>query len=136
MVQRDYILKEIEKIAAVISAFSQKVFGGKGNSVIVPEKQIESVKEMLLNEMNFNLDKFLVLNREELDEYISGFPGFSVENMELFANCLSQTGFDEHCDCSKKYLEKALRLYELCNAKSKTYSFEREENIRKLKNVL
>jgi hypothetical protein len=136
MIQRDYILREIEKIGTIISAFQQKIFGGKGNLAITLEEQIENSKGMLLNEMNFNLDNFLVLNAEGLDEYISGFDGFSVENIELLADCLSQIGFNNNCDCSKKYLKKALQLYELCNLKGKTYSFAREKNIKDIKNVL
>ena len=136
MVQRDYILREIEKIGALINAFRQKIFGGSGNLAITLENQIDNSKEMLLNEMNFDLDKFLTLNTEELNEYISGFEGFNVENIELLADCLSQIGFDDNCDNSKMYLEKSLQLYELCNLKSKSYSFEREANINAIKNVL
>jgi len=57
MMQRDYILREIEKIGAIINAFRQKVFGGSGNLAITIEKQIENSKVMLFNEMNFDLDK-------------------------------------------------------------------------------
>jgi hypothetical protein len=136
MIQRDYILREIEKIGAIINAFRQKIFGGSGNLAITLEKQIENSKGMLFNEMNFDLDKFLTLNVEALNEYISGFEGFNVENIELLANCLSQIGFDDNCDNSKMYLEKSLQLFELCNLKSKSYSFERDDNIRKIKNAL
>ena len=136
MVQRDYILREIEKMGAIINAFRQKIFGGSENLAITLEKQIENSKEMLLNEMNFDFDKFLTLNTEDSNEYISGFEGFSVENIELLADCLSQIGFDDNCDNSKIYLEKSLQLYELCNLKSKTYSFEREANISVIKNIL
>ena len=134
MVQRDYILREIEKIGVIISAFRQKIFGGKENLAITIEKQIENAKGMLLNEINFDLDKFLVLSTEDSNEYISGFDGFSVENIELLAGCLSQIGFNDKCGNSKKYLEKALQLYELCNLKSKTFSLEREANILTIKN--
>jgi hypothetical protein len=134
MVQRDYILREIEKIGAIISAFRQKIFGGSGNLAITLENQIENSKSMLLNEINFDLDKFLNLNNEDLNKYMSGFDGFNIENIELLADCLSQIGFDDNCDSSSKlYLEKSLQLYELCNVKSKSYSFEREAKMNELK---
>jgi len=136
MVQRDFILREIEKLGTIISAFRQKIFGGNGNLAITLEKQIENSKGMLLNEMNFDLDKFLALNAEALNEYISCFGGFNVENIELLADCFSEIGFNEKCNSSGMYLEKALQLYELCNLKSKSYSFEREANIKAIKNVL
>ena len=40
MVQRDYILREIEKIGAITNAFRQKIFGGSGNLAISLENQI------------------------------------------------------------------------------------------------
>jgi len=134
--QKDYILREIEKIGMIISAIRQKLFGGKENLSVTIEKQLMDVKEMLLSGTNFDLDKFLSLNIEDSNEYISSFKGFSVENIELMAECISQIGFSDNSSVSKKYLEKALQLYEFCNLKSKTYSLEREKNIETIKNAL
>jgi hypothetical protein len=136
MEQRDYLLREIEKVGAIVSAIRQKIFGGKGNLAITLEKQIEDTKGMLLNEMNFDLDKFLDLNIDNSNEYICTFEGFIVENIELLAESISEIGFDDKCDNSQKYLEKALQLYELCNVKSKTYSLGREANVNAIKNAL
>jgi len=91
---------------------------------------------MLLNGMNFDLENFLDLNVEDTNEYIKNFEGFSVENIEILAEIIAETGFDKKCDTPQKYLEKALHLYELCNSKSKTYSFERETKINAIENVL
>ena len=136
MEQRDYILREIEKFGAILSAILQKIFGGNSNLVITLETQVENAKRMLLHETNFDLYKFLDLNTEDSNEYICSFQGFSVENIELLAEFIFQTGFHDNSNISRKYLEKALQLYELCNLKSKTYSFERETNIKAIKNVL
>jgi len=136
MMQRDFILREIEKLSAVIGAFRQKNFGGKENLSITLENQMQNAKAILLNDANFDLDKFLDLNIEKSNEYINSFEGFNVENIELLAEIIAQIGFDEKCNNSKKYLEKALQLYNLCCLKSKTYSFEREENISKIENAL
>jgi len=132
MQQRDYLLREIEKFGAMLGVILQKICGGKENPAITLEKQVEDTKGMLLNEMNFDLDKFLSLNIEDSNEYICSFEGFNVENIELLAECVSEMGFNDKCDNSKKYLEKALQLYELCNSKSKTYSLERETKIKGL----
>jgi hypothetical protein len=136
MVQRDFLLREIEKIGAIVSAIRQKLFGGKGNSAITLERQIENAKGQLLSEINFDLDNFLDLDIDKSNEYILSFEGFSVENIELLAECISEMGFSNKCDNSKKYLEKALQLYDLCNLKSKTYSMERETNIMTIKETL
>jgi hypothetical protein len=136
MEQKDYILREIERIGAVIRGILQKFIGGKENFAITIEYQMEEAKGVLLTEINFNLEQFLSLNTEELSDYINNFTGFNAENIELLAHLMFETGFNGKCDNSKKYLEKALKLYELCNLKSGTYSFERESNIKAIKNVL
>jgi len=136
MVQRDYLLREIEKFGEILSVILRKICGGTGNSAITLEKQVEETKGMLLSEINFDLDKFLDLNIEESNDYICSFEGFSVENIELLAESISEIGFDDKCDTSQKYLEKALQLYELCGVKSNTFSFEREANMNAIKDAL
>ena len=136
MEQKDYILREIEKIGMIISFIRQKFFSGKGNLSISIEEGLKDVNGMLLAETNFDLNRYLSLNVEESNEYISNFKGFSVENMEQLAGCISQIGLSENSVDSKRYLEKALQLYELCNLKSKTYSLERDKGIIKIKNAL
>ena len=136
MEQKDYILREIEKIGMIISAIRQKLFGGKENITVTIEKQLKDLKGVLLSGTNFDLDKFMSLNIKDSNEYISSFKGFSVENIEHMAECISQICFSDNSSVSKKYLEKALQLYEFCNLKSKTYSLERETNIETIKNAL
>ena len=136
MEQKDYLLREVEKIGLVLSAIRQKLFGCKENLAITLENQIETAKGMLLNETDFDLDKFLTLNIEDSNEYICSFEGFSIENIAFLAEHISQIGFSDESDKFKKYLEKALQLYELCNLKSKTYSMEREAIIKTIKNAL
>ena len=136
MVQRDYILREIERLGTIMSAIRQKLIGDNINLAITIETQTEYTKVNLFGEIGFDLDKFLTLNSEEFNNYISGFDGFNVENIELLADCFSQIGFNDNSGNSKIYLEKALQLYELCNFKSKTFSFERETNIMAIKNNL
>ena len=136
MEQKDYILREIEKIGLIIRAIRQMIFGGRDPLAISPEKQMEETKDMLLQEINFDLEAFLLLDRETSIEYLDKYKGFNVENIEGLADCLAQLGFKDQSGPSKIYLEKALQLYELCNFKTKAYSFEREKNILTLKNAL
>jgi hypothetical protein len=133
MEERDYLLREIEKMGKIFSAIRQMFFGGNGNLAITIENQIEESKSMLLYEANFNLDKFLYLNLEKSIDYICSFKGFNVENIELLAETLAQIGFHDNCNDSKLYLEKGLLLYEFCNLKSQTFSFERDAKIKAIK---
>jgi len=133
MEQKDYLMREVEKIGMIISAIGQKIFGGKGNTAITLEEQIKDAKDMLFNGADFDMDKFLNSTIQDSNKYISGFIGFNNDNIELFANYLFQIGLSNKSDNSKKYLEKALQLFELCNLQDKTYSFERESNIKIIK---
>ncbi|MCF8370528.1 MAG: hypothetical protein K9H64_02825 [Bacteroidales bacterium] len=136
MEQKDYLLREIEKIGLILSAIRQEIMGGHDRLAIHIEKQVDDTKGMLLNELNFDLDNFLLLDKEGSNTYLSNFEGFKAENMERLAEYIAQIGFSNNSDASKKYLEKALQLYELSILKDKTYSFERERNIVKIKNAL
>ena len=140
MEQRDFLLREIEKIEVMLktllNSLLPKFLSNKDNIAITDEKQTDNAKVMLNEETGFDLDKYLHLNTADSNEYISGFKGFSVENIELLAECVFQIGLNDTSDNSGKYLEKALQLYELCNTKSKTYSLEREEKMQTIMNIL
>ncbi|PKP00962.1 MAG: hypothetical protein CVU11_16605 [Bacteroidetes bacterium HGW-Bacteroidetes-6] len=136
MEQKDYLLREIEKIGALMRAIRQRLFGGKKNEASHLETEIENTKDELLRETNFDLNKFLDPDTQYTNEYILSFAGFSIENIELLAEFLSEIGFSDECENPKMFLEKALQLYHLCNAKSRVYSFEREKNMNTINNAL
>lgn len=136
MEQKDYLLREIEKIGVIINAMRQKIFGDKGNLSSSLEQQIENEKERLSKEINFDIHSFLKMSKDESNAYILGIDGFNVENIELLAECISELGFSDNCTDSKNYLEKALQLYELCNLQTDTYSIKRETNIIAINNFL
>jgi hypothetical protein len=134
--QKDYILREIEKIGLIISSIRQKLFGGKDRLSLTIENELNTASAMLLDETDFNLNKFLSLNIEESNEYICGFKGFSNENIELLADLILDIYISEASIDTKNHLEKALQLYELCNSKSKTYSLKRENKMIALKKAI
>jgi hypothetical protein len=131
--QKDYILREIEKIGLILSYIRQKLFGGKESSSLTIENKFDTASTMLFEESEFNLNKFLSLNTEESNKYISDFKGFSSENIELLADLIFDICIADTSNESKKHLEKALQLYEFCNSKSKTYSLKRENKIQTIK---
>ena len=131
MEQKDYLLREIEKIGVLMRALRQKLFGGeKEKFSIAPEWQIADLKEMLLGDANLDLDKLMGLDQEKTQQYFSELAGFNVANIELLAQTLAEIGFGHH---SEPFLVKALQLYEICNQIDRTWSPERESNIRKIK---
>ncbi len=133
MEQKDYLLREIEKIGRIMRAIRQKLFGGNDSQAITLEKVTSDLKEMLLNDANLDLEKLLGLDAADTDAYLNTLQGFTVENIELLAETLSDTGLEYH---SPVFLEKALQLFAICSLRDKTYSFKRETNISLLKDAL
>jgi hypothetical protein len=136
MEQKDYLLREIEKVGAIIRAIRQKLFGGTDELAISVNNQAEALTEMMLSEALIDLDEILTMDVAETDEYLAGQKGFNVENIELLARTLADIGMTSGPAASSALLEKALQLYEICNLRDRTYSFEREAAISQLREAL
>ena len=135
MEQKDYLLREIEKIGAVMRAIINRFTGITENLAISVENRFEQTKEQLLNETGLDLDEFLKLEHSETKEFIRHFKGFNIVNLEMLAEILFLSGLKNETDSDKGLLAKALLLYELCNETDKTYTTERENKIRMIKSL-
>lgn len=133
MEQKDYILREIEKIGLILIAIKQKLFGGKENLAITIDKQMEETKDALLTELKFDIDNFLSLDKAETEQYLAEFEGFNAENIEHLADIIFQIGFAKK---SENYLKKSLQLYEFCIFSSKTFSLDRERRMEEIRRCL
>jgi hypothetical protein len=136
MEQRDYILREIEKIGMVIRAIRQKLFGSPDDLAITVDNQAETLREMLLDEAYLDLDELVTLDSTETERYLAGLKGFNTENIELLAQTLSDIGLNDEAPASRPLLEKALQLYDICSLRDRTFSFEREAAVIRIKEVL
>lgn len=136
MEKRDYLLQEIEKIGILLRMILNKITLRGENNAISLENQFEEEKELLINEIGFNIDEFLSLETSEIEDYLSKFSGVRGSNIELLADVLKEIGMKGENKMSKAYLKKALKLYEQCNSLDKTYSFDRESKIEEIKNIL
>ncbi|NLE33947.1 MAG: hypothetical protein GX622_02480 [Bacteroidales bacterium] len=136
MEQKDYLLREIEKIGDMIRAIRQKLFGGTDQPAISVNNQAEALKEMMLSEAFIDLDEILALDATETDAYLAGQKGFNVENIELLARTLADIGMTSAPPASFALLEKALQLYEICNLRDRTFSFAREAQINRIREEL
>jgi hypothetical protein len=136
MEQKDYLLREIEKIGLVLRAILGNLFNKSENLAIRIHNDFEKTNEQLLNEIGFNLKYFLTLDDSAINEYLAKFNGLKTANLELLAELIFFFGENENSDTKRVFLEKALQLYELCKRTDKTYSFDREKKINIIKNAL
>lgn len=136
MEQKDYILKEIEKIGLVLRAILGILMGKSGKFAITLQNHFEKTNEQLIHEIGFDLQYFLTLDESGINNYLTRFKGINTTNLELLADVLFWSGKNENPGNSKVFLEKALHLYLLCEIEDKTYSFERKAKIKWIMNVL
>ncbi|MDO4790397.1 MAG: hypothetical protein Q3998_05470 [Porphyromonas sp.] len=133
MEERDFIKKEIEKIARIARAVRQILFGGKDQIAVTTGSEVQMSKNMLAKEMGFDVNRFLLMGDAESVEYLQSFEGLDFHNMESLADILAEMGYRDDSPDSKDYLGKALFVYDLITKRSHTYSFEREDKIAKIK---
>ena len=166
MEQKDYILREIEKLGVILRAIMTKIFGGNANNPLPQEKQFEEVTQELLENANFDLRAFIRMDDARAIKYLEDRMDFNIPNLEDLALILEKLGVAEPgateplpplslnaepgineplmagpfelqlVEIRNLSLKKALLILEHCRDKDRTYSFERESRIGALKTVL
>ncbi len=135
MEQKDYLLREIEKIGLLLRALITRLVGFTNISDDT-SRQILETKELLLSETNFDVDSFLRMDETEAKKHLSSFNGLNVENMELLAEFLVVQSNSANDLDRKKLLKKALNILVFCRETDKTFNMKRETRIENIENSL
>lgn len=131
--QKDYILREIEKISALL-------LGLIGRLISVKEKAFEdenewvSIKKDFADQMLFDLDEIISTPVSGLEKLLTVEHGFDPANIELLADLIAKTATTFKFEPEIR-IKRAIELYELANRKSSTWSMERAEKIDHLKSL-
>lgn len=133
MEQKDYIMREVEKFGLILRAMRQRLIGGGESFATRLENEVEEAKGMLLEQLNFDVDRFMEMDNEASIKYLSSFEGLNIENLETLALNFANLGSEEF---QEEYVQKALLIYHHCNRKSQTFSFEREAKIAELNKTI
>lgn len=136
MQQRDFLLREIEKIGLLLRAILDNLMGKSENLGFTTAYDFEKTNDLLHTETGFDLDHFVSLDEASGKTYLDQFTGLNVMNIELLAELLYLSGIREQGDKRNVLLEKALQLYNVCENTDKTYSFERQSKINRIKSAL
>jgi hypothetical protein len=136
MEQKDYFLREIEKIGSLLKAIFSKISKNTGETSISVEKQFEETKNELFESFDFDLLEFINLKNEEVINYLENKTGLNVVNIELLSSILEKLGLNDKSERKKHLFEKSLLTIEYCKNKDKTFSFERDDRIERLKSFL
>ncbi|HDJ34333.1 MAG TPA: hypothetical protein ENF21_09590 [Bacteroidetes bacterium] len=136
MEQKDYILREIEKIHLVLLAILDRILQHDTNAAITMQRQFRDSVELLKEESGFDLYSFVKMSETASKEYLESFTGFNTDNIEQLADILGEAGSRLPVADGTIYMEKALMLYRLCTLSDKTFSPVRENKINRLRNIL
>lgn len=136
MEQKDYFLREIEKIGLVLRAIFNHLTGRKEDLSIPINTQFDITIEQLFGEIGFDFNHYISLDEDASEAYLIGFDGMNSENLELLADIVYQLWLNGKSNNPKVLLHKALHLYQLCEQLDKTYSYNRERKILEIRNAL
>ncbi|MEA1885613.1 MAG: hypothetical protein U9N72_00165 [Bacteroidota bacterium] len=134
MEQRDYILREIEKISVVILAILGKF------RQIKSQKQFEQARSMIDKELEesagLTIDSLLSIPQGDFVSYFAGRKDFDTRNIELLADLLM--AFEVNMDKyeSRNLISKAILILEYIDQKTRTFSMDRLLKIKYLKEKL
>jgi len=130
MPKEDYLLRYIEKLSRVIAA----MLGLRDKGF--PEDAIRLADEAYKELLDFKVDELAIMPVERFMEVIRK-TGYSSTYIEALAQLAHETANSfqtlSKTDFAEGFYQKSLELYYLLNEKDKTFSFEREMIISKLK---
>jgi len=134
MEQRDYILREIEKISVMLLAMLGKF------RRIKSKKQFEQERAMIDSELEeageLSIDKLILFSEEEILSFINKNKGFDHRNMELLAELLNTFARNLPENESRNLNQKALLILEYIDRETRTFSMDRSLKISSLKEKL
>jgi len=134
MEQKDYILREIEKIGAMLRMFIRRRFEQKETQ----EEEQETTQDFseFCDETGIDLDDINHLDKKDFPGYFNVNKGFNTENIELLADFLVELSKSSVATIPEKLTNKAIELYKYVDEISKTYSIERAAKIQKLEEIV
>lgn len=137
MEQRDFITREIERIAQVLGRLLTRLAGL--NSGGVGEQSSSAVcYNALREELNLDTDKLLQLSRCEAIEYLTNELNFTPEHLEILQDILLAVADDPETDSSRRrnLHRLVLMIADYLEHDLQRFSFSRLETIGRLREEL
>jgi len=127
MAKEDFLSKQIAQLGFVLKKMFEKLIGGQSDTDF--STTVSQINAALKEELGFDLDTIEGISKDELLSFLLQNQYFTPENIEIFADILARIGKSD-------FNEKALLLYEYVNAKTATFSIERNLKIQNIKKKL
>ena len=134
MEQRDFVLREIEKIGAMLLALIGKLKSvSPGIQFAVERVRIDSDLKSITG---LSMEEILTLPVEDIASRLMGDSRFNDVNMERVAEIMALMADHLPEIESEQAMERELGILELIEREGKTYSFERQSRIALLKEIM
>lgn len=130
MEQKDFILREIEKIGAMLRMLIRRRIEQKDRRE--EEEETEQLFDEIKNEAGIDLENILNHTIKDFPDYFNINKGFNLENTELLADFLVQLSDSSTIQNPYTLRRKAIEIYEFVDTIGKTYSMERAAKIKNL----
>lgn len=130
MEQKDYILREIEKISVMLRGILGWIAKRKDEQV---HDQYDEVRKELIEAARIDLEEFIHQDINNVDKVLSRVSGFNSLNIECFADILAELEIPSDKEKEVLFKEKAIALYEYVNRIENTFSFDRESKVARLR---
>lgn len=127
MPKEDYLSKQISQLGFFLRKALEKLI--KHNNDADLSQSVSEINFKLKEELGFDLTTLEAISQEELIAFLEQNPQFNVGNLEVLADILSVFN-------NENFNKKALQIYNHINAKTATFSFERNSKIENLKQKL
>ena len=131
MDQKDYILREIEKISALMLGLLGKY--KRGNEAEEPAKdEWAKLNQEFTENLPFDLDVIIEARSGDVEHLLTKDLGFDPANIELLADLISGA-IPLNKSNPDEAAKRAIELYRLADHATKTFSIERSRKIAELK---
>lgn len=130
MPQRDYIMREIEKIGAMLRMIIRRLFEMQDEKEVLD--RFEEIATELALESDVQFEELIKLEKDDFASWFSKNKGFNSTNIELLADLFAHLSRIVGDPQAILYKQKAIELYQYVDEKEKTFSMLRAGKISDL----
>ena len=134
MRQDDYFLRQIDILGRILGKILTDLLKKKGTGEIMDS--VEVTAQALRSELDIDLNSLLLVNNENLVEFLKTEKKFGEQHLEKMAELFFILGQDLKNEKVLLFLEKSVTIYEYLNKTSSTYSLDRIHKIDKIKKMI
>ena len=134
MRQDDYFLRQIDILGRILGKILTDLLKKKGTGEIMDS--VEVTAQALKSELDIDLNSLLLVNNENLVEFLKTEKKFGEQHLEKMAELFFILGQDLKNEKVLLFLEKSVTIYEYLNKTSSTYSLGRMHKIDKIKKMI